>query len=255
MPVGRARWSGALVKLNRWGCSPHRWPGSQDSRRLGTRRTRSVARSKLAIGRLDAEIDIRRAVLHRTRPTLVIAMPRRCPCRAERAASYCRRRSCGARFMNAPTRATSSIMVRALRSLHGCDEKIPDRHAPELRTISRSSRRFSLRTSSTRQSTPRRPAMQRGATSSTTMMTCATSRLASAAAAGSRARATEYCDFDSPIRAVRCAWTLSDRIRSELGIEIRAGCTLARSRHGGDVAGMTVIGPHGLLRRCTATPR
>jgi pimeloyl-ACP methyl ester carboxylesterase len=47
--------------------------------------------------------------------------------------------------------------------------------------------------------------------------------------------------FDSPARAVRCAWTLSDRIQSELGIEIRAGLHTGEiETRGDDVAGMTV---------------
>lgn len=47
--------------------------------------------------------------------------------------------------------------------------------------------------------------------------------------------------FDSPSRAVRCAWALSDRIRSELGIEIRAGLHTGEiETRGDDVAGMTV---------------
>jgi class 3 adenylate cyclase len=47
--------------------------------------------------------------------------------------------------------------------------------------------------------------------------------------------------FDSPNRAVRCAWALSDRIRSELGIEIRAGLHTGEiETRGDDVAGMTV---------------
>lgn len=47
--------------------------------------------------------------------------------------------------------------------------------------------------------------------------------------------------FDSPSRAVRCAWVLSERIRSELGIEIRAGLHTGEIQtRGGDVAGMTV---------------
>jgi class 3 adenylate cyclase len=47
--------------------------------------------------------------------------------------------------------------------------------------------------------------------------------------------------FDSPSRAVRCAWTLTDRIRSELGIEIRAGLHTGEiETRGDDVAGMTV---------------
>lgn len=47
--------------------------------------------------------------------------------------------------------------------------------------------------------------------------------------------------FDSPSRAVRCAWALSDRVRSELGIEIRAGLHTGEiETRGDDVAGMTV---------------
>nr|WP_255496775.1 MULTISPECIES: adenylate/guanylate cyclase domain-containing protein [unclassified Mycolicibacterium] len=47
--------------------------------------------------------------------------------------------------------------------------------------------------------------------------------------------------FDSPSRAVRCAWALSDRVRSELGIEIRAGLHTGEiETRGEDVAGMTV---------------
>jgi class 3 adenylate cyclase/alpha-beta hydrolase superfamily lysophospholipase len=47
--------------------------------------------------------------------------------------------------------------------------------------------------------------------------------------------------FDSPSRAVRCAWALSDRIKSELGIEIRAGLHTGEvETRGDDVAGMTV---------------
>jgi class 3 adenylate cyclase len=47
--------------------------------------------------------------------------------------------------------------------------------------------------------------------------------------------------FDSPARAIRCAWTLSDRIRSEFGIEIRAGLHTGEiETRGDDVAGMTV---------------
>ena len=47
--------------------------------------------------------------------------------------------------------------------------------------------------------------------------------------------------FDSPVRAVRCAWTVRDRVRSELGIEIRAGLhTGDVETRGDDVAGMTV---------------
>ena len=47
--------------------------------------------------------------------------------------------------------------------------------------------------------------------------------------------------FDSPSRAIRCAWALSDRIRSELGIEIRAGLHTGEiETRGDDVAGMTV---------------
>jgi class 3 adenylate cyclase len=47
--------------------------------------------------------------------------------------------------------------------------------------------------------------------------------------------------FDSPSRAVRCAWTLRSRIRSELGIEMRAGLHTGEiETRGDDVAGMTV---------------
>ena len=47
--------------------------------------------------------------------------------------------------------------------------------------------------------------------------------------------------FDSPSRAVRCAWALRDRIRSELGVEIRAGLHTGEiETRGDDVAGMTV---------------
>jgi class 3 adenylate cyclase len=47
--------------------------------------------------------------------------------------------------------------------------------------------------------------------------------------------------FDSPSRAVRCARTLTDRIRSELGIEIRAGLHTGEIEgRGDDVAGITV---------------
>jgi len=47
--------------------------------------------------------------------------------------------------------------------------------------------------------------------------------------------------FDSPNRAIRCAWTLRDRIRSELGIEIRAGLHTGEiETRGDDVVGMTV---------------
>ena len=47
--------------------------------------------------------------------------------------------------------------------------------------------------------------------------------------------------FDSPSRAIRCAWALRGRIRSELGIEIRAGLHTGEIEiRGDDVAGMTV---------------
>jgi class 3 adenylate cyclase len=47
--------------------------------------------------------------------------------------------------------------------------------------------------------------------------------------------------FDSPSRAVRCAWALTDRVRSELGVEIRAGLHTGEiETRGDDVAGMTV---------------
>lgn len=47
--------------------------------------------------------------------------------------------------------------------------------------------------------------------------------------------------FDSPSRAIRCAWALGDRIRSELGIDIRAGLHTGEiETRGDDVAGMTV---------------
>jgi class 3 adenylate cyclase len=47
--------------------------------------------------------------------------------------------------------------------------------------------------------------------------------------------------FDSPSRAIRCAWALTDRIRSELGIEIRAGLHTGEIETRGDhLAGMTV---------------
>lgn len=47
--------------------------------------------------------------------------------------------------------------------------------------------------------------------------------------------------FDSPSRAIRCAWALSGRIRSELGIEIRAGLHTGEiETRGDDVAGLTV---------------
>ncbi|MDT7794960.1 MAG: hypothetical protein QOD59_4401 [Mycobacterium sp.] len=47
--------------------------------------------------------------------------------------------------------------------------------------------------------------------------------------------------FDSPARAVQCAWALSDRIRSDLGIEIRAGLHTGEiETRGDDVAGITV---------------
>ena len=47
--------------------------------------------------------------------------------------------------------------------------------------------------------------------------------------------------FDSPSRAVRCAWALRDRIKSELGIEIRAGLHTGEvETRGDDVAGLTV---------------
>jgi class 3 adenylate cyclase/pimeloyl-ACP methyl ester carboxylesterase len=47
--------------------------------------------------------------------------------------------------------------------------------------------------------------------------------------------------FDSPTRAVRCAWTLTERIRRELGIEVRAGLHTGEvETRGDDVAGLTV---------------
>lgn len=47
--------------------------------------------------------------------------------------------------------------------------------------------------------------------------------------------------FDSPSRAVHCAWSLTHRIRSELGIEIRAGLHTGEiETRGDDVAGLTV---------------
>lgn len=47
--------------------------------------------------------------------------------------------------------------------------------------------------------------------------------------------------FDSPDRAVRCAWGLRDRILTELGVEIRAGLHTGEiETRGDDVAGMTV---------------
>ncbi len=47
--------------------------------------------------------------------------------------------------------------------------------------------------------------------------------------------------FDSPSRAVRCAWTLNERIRSDVGIEIRAGLHTGEiETRGDDVAGVTV---------------
>jgi pimeloyl-ACP methyl ester carboxylesterase len=47
--------------------------------------------------------------------------------------------------------------------------------------------------------------------------------------------------FDSPSQAVRCAWALRGRIKSELGIEIRAGLHTGEiETRGEDVAGMTV---------------
>ncbi len=47
--------------------------------------------------------------------------------------------------------------------------------------------------------------------------------------------------FDSPSGAIGCAWALTDRIRSELGIELRAGLHTGEiETRGDDVAGMTV---------------
>jgi class 3 adenylate cyclase len=47
--------------------------------------------------------------------------------------------------------------------------------------------------------------------------------------------------FDSPTRAIRCAWTLRGRIEPELGIEIRAGLHTGEiETRGDDVAGLTV---------------
>jgi class 3 adenylate cyclase/alpha-beta hydrolase superfamily lysophospholipase len=47
--------------------------------------------------------------------------------------------------------------------------------------------------------------------------------------------------FDSPSRAVRCAWALCGRVRSELGMEIRAGLHTGEiETRGDDVAGLTV---------------
>lgn len=47
--------------------------------------------------------------------------------------------------------------------------------------------------------------------------------------------------FDSPSRAVRCAWALSNRIRSELDIEIRAGLHTGEiETRGDDITGMAV---------------
>jgi len=47
--------------------------------------------------------------------------------------------------------------------------------------------------------------------------------------------------FDSPSRAVRREWALSNRIRSELDIEIRAGLHTGESEaRGDDIAGMAV---------------
>jgi class 3 adenylate cyclase len=47
--------------------------------------------------------------------------------------------------------------------------------------------------------------------------------------------------FDSPSRAVRCAWALRGRVRSELGFEIRAGLHTGEiETRGDDVAGLTV---------------
>ncbi len=47
--------------------------------------------------------------------------------------------------------------------------------------------------------------------------------------------------FDSPSRAVRCAWALRNRIRSELDIEIRAGLHTGEiETRGDDITGMAV---------------
>lgn len=47
--------------------------------------------------------------------------------------------------------------------------------------------------------------------------------------------------FDSPSRAVRCAWALRNRIRSELDIEIRAGLHTGEIEiRGDDITGMAV---------------
>ena len=45
--------------------------------------------------------------------------------------------------------------------------------------------------------------------------------------------------FDGPQRAIRCAMSIRDAVRS-LGIEVRAGCTPANARCGDDIGGIGV---------------
>ena len=184
--------------------------GQPGFRRWAARYERaSISRSKLVpFSRINAEIDIRHVLPSIYAPTLVmhargdrvVPYPERpVPGRAHRGCTVpgaphrttTRRGSAPGR--STPTRWRSSLPAR-------------DR----MRTTHESSRRSSSPTSSTRRCTPRGPATQRGATSWTVTMTCAASRLGSAAGRWIKSTGDGLlATFDSPSRAVRCAWALT----------------------------------------------
>ena len=148
----------------------------------------SISRSKLVpFSRINAEIDIRQVLPSIYAPTLVMHArgDRLVPFRSGR---YLADHIVGARFLELPTNDHTPWFGARDVYLDAMEEFLT---APaRMRTTQGSSQLSSSPTSSTRQCMRLALAMLVGANSWTVTMTCAVSRSASAAAAGSRAQVT-----------------------------------------------------------------
>jgi class 3 adenylate cyclase len=215
--------------------------GKPGFRRWASRYERaSLARSKLvAWGRLTAEIDIRRVLSSIYAPTLVMHA------RADRlvpfeSGRYLAEQIVGARFVELPTDDHSIWFGAQDAYLDAVEDFLTGArpnavHSRKLATIL-----FTDIVDSTVRAAQAGDGVWRDILDHHDDL-C---RIEIGVSGGRWIKSTGdglLATFDSPSRAVQCAWSLRERVRSDLGIEIRAGLHTGEiETRGDDVAGITV---------------
>ena len=238
MRFGPFLWGTGLASARNMAPSMSRQPGF---RRWVARYERaSVARSKLSeFSRLITELDIRHVLPAIYAPTLVMHAPadRVVPFESGR---YLAEHIVGARFVEVPTDdhavwfAGGSSYIDAIEEFLTGTRPNAD-HSRKLATVLFTDIVDSTRHASRAGDTAWRDVLDRHDDLCRIEIGVCGGRWIKSTGDGMLAT------FDSPSRAVRCAWTLNDRVRSELGIEIRAGLHTGEiETRGDDVAGMTV---------------